>query len=123
VSVAAPFESELREEVWLSLISVLRAYAALALLKDGVHIAVSASDPEEVILRSQRARLAIALQSDGMGRCVIMAGGGVVKESMFEIAEDGTLTRDGIAVELDLAAIEWVEMLVALERKAEGGND
>lgn len=122
MSVATPSESGLREEVWLSLVSVLRSYAALALVKDGIGITVSAAGPCEAILSSERAQFTIALEPDGRGRAVIATENRVTSESSFEIEEDGTLTRDGVTTELDLAAIEWVEMLVALERKAESGK-
>jgi hypothetical protein len=114
---AAP-ETRLREEVWISLVAVLRSYAAV---HPAIEIRVRTIGGLDIaLLETRHADLEVDFRpASGSGMWHLKKSG--VKESgRFEIQADGTLNLDGAPAELDMAAMDLVERLVSYGHGAEG---
>ncbi len=122
-------EIRVRQEIWKSLLSVLRSYTALAQMNDGLKIAIS-SDAEAsldtVLLTGEHAEMVIRFRpEDGSGEWLLRERIGASSnrsaiQSEFAMQMDGMLRMNGALLEPDMAAIELVAKLVAWERSMEG---
>jgi hypothetical protein len=101
---------QVRRHVWESLVSMLRVYAHAASL-NGKEYAVT-SGPEEAWVKHGDCTLHLSFHPDtgeGMWRI-----NHPEREELgeFRIDEDGTLTFPAGPKPLDVAAIDWMELLV-----------
>lgn len=115
--VVAP-GTRLRREIWSSLVTVLRSYTALhaeiairVRTIGGLDIALLESKHAEVELNFR------ATRGSGMWH---LKKSGVKESGSFVIQEDGALNWSGKPMELDMAAMDLVERLIAQEHRAEG---
>ena len=112
--------AEIREELWRSLVSMLRVYASAATLSRG-KCQVTEITPGVVLLQSADAELELRFQSaTGLGSWTIQPEKGLQGNGNFVLSEAGTLQMNSTEKELDQAAIEWVEDLTrrAVQRQA-----
>jgi hypothetical protein len=111
-------ETRIREEIWISLVAVLRSYAAV---HPDIEVKVRTIGGLDIaLLETQHADLEVDFRpARGTGMWHLKKAG--VKESgRFEIQSDGTLNLDGTPTEIDMAAMDLVERLVCYEHGAEG---
>lgn len=107
---AVPFEARVREEVWESLISMLRVYASAASMGRGEFTVSSAADAAWV--RHQGNTLGLTFSAaDGLASWRMTAPGGQERRASFQILPSGALISEGEEKELDQAALEWIEEL------------
>ena len=113
-------ETVLRAEIWVSLVTMLRSYAAV---HPGVGVKVRTMGGLDIaILETEHADLELDFRPGrGIGMWHLKKTG--VKESgNFEVQPDGTLILGGKVTELDMAAMDLMERLVSNEQGAEGGQ-
>ena len=113
-------ETVLRGEIWISLVAMLRSYAAV---HPGVGVKVRTMGGLDIaILETEHADLELDFRP-GRGIGMWHLKKAAVKESgNFEVQQDGTLILGGKPAELDMAAMDLVERLVSYEHGAEGGR-
>jgi hypothetical protein len=98
-----------RQEVWQSLLSMLRVYAYAASLSNG-EMAVTETAPHAASLEHKDHTLVLSFDvRSGKGSCHFP--GSAQAPGDFEILEDGLLRFAGVEKQLDEAAIDWVEQL------------
>jgi hypothetical protein len=102
-----------RWELWESLISMLRVYANAASLTHGEFIVTALSDAAWV--QHNGYFLALRLTAaDGVVSWALKGPGGVHRRRSLELLENGVLVSDREEMELDRAAIDWVEELTRI---------
>ncbi len=98
--------SEVRRQVWESLLTMLKVYAEAASLR-GARYEVK-SGPNGACVEHQGDQLALTFSaSSGSGTWHINGK----ERGSFEIKEDGTLQFPEGPKELDVASIDWIEQL------------
>jgi hypothetical protein len=103
-----------RQEIWQSLLSMLRVYAYAAGLSQG-EITVTEHAPHAALLEHKGRSLVLTLNPlSGKGSCLQPSAQNIpgdIDAGEFEILGDGRLRAAGIERQLDEAAIDWVERL------------
>ena len=99
-----------RQEVWESLVSMLRVYANAASLSRGEFAVTSGAGAAWV--RHKGETLALCFNpADGLASSKMTGAGGRERESSFQILPSGALIFEGEEKELDQAALDWMEEL------------
>ncbi len=99
-----------RQEVWQSLLSMLRVYAYAASMSNG-EMVVTETAPYAASLEHKGHTLVLSFDvRSGKGSC--RPPGPAQVPGDFEILEDGRLRFAGVEKQLDEAAIDWVEQLI-----------
>jgi hypothetical protein len=101
----------LESELWVSFTSLLRSYFAVGSGEvPGASIQVS---EQSVMLVSGQAMLAFECDSQsGAGKWSLQRGEDSVKNGRFTLTADGRIAVDGVTIELDHAAIDFVAELM-----------
>jgi hypothetical protein len=110
-------EPMIETELWVSLQSLLRAYAAAAEAHGGMATKVETA---EGALTLTAGRVALAVECDnstGAGTWTLRRAGVETARGAFRLLESGRLEQDGRETDLDHAAIDWVAELMRTGRE------
>jgi hypothetical protein len=100
---------DVRQQVWESLLSMLRVYAHAAGLNGDTYVVTSGSDAASVEYRG--CVLDISFSADTGAAIWSLTQPARVDQGEFQMDEDGTLIFPDGAKELDTAAIDWIHQL------------
>jgi hypothetical protein len=110
-------EPMIEAELWVSFVSMLRAYAAAAEAHGGT--ATRMESAENAITLSA-GRVALAVECDlgtGVGTRTLRRGATELAQGRFRLLADGRLEHGGQELDLDHAAIGWVAELTRAGRE------
>ena len=116
--MSAVTDPMIEEELWVSFVSMLRAYAAAAEAHGGVPARV---EMVEGALTLVAGRAALRVECDvatGSGTRTLLRNGTTLIQSNFQLLEDGRITQGEKALDLDHAAIEWIAEMARAGKKA-----
>ncbi len=114
----ATAEPMLQAELWVSFVSMLRSYAAVASLHAG-EIGVSL-DGNDVAIVAGDVQLAMQFDAEsGVVRWSQRTAGSEPIAGGFEILPDGVLSINGITRDLDHAAIDFI---ASITERGKGGR-
>jgi hypothetical protein len=119
--VSATLEPMLETELWVSFVSVLRAYAAAASLHSNAAPQIEVT-PDSVALVADASRT--DLRFDPLSRIVQSrtrnVHGDLLAAGEFEILPDGTIGIDGAKLEMDHVAIDLIGSVTAHSGRVKG---
>jgi hypothetical protein len=113
---AAVAEPMIEAELWVSLVSLLRAYAAAAEAHGGMATRVEAAE-NTITLTASRVTLSVECDlRSGVGTRTLRRGAVELARASFRLLADGRLEQGSEELDLDHAAIDWVAELMRAGR-------
>jgi hypothetical protein len=114
---AAVAEPMIEAELWVSLQSLLRAYAAAAQAHGGMAAKVETAEGA-ITLTTNRVALRVECEAaNGAGTWTLQRGGVEAAQGAFRLLENGRLEQGGQEMDLDHAAIDLVAELTRAGRE------
>ncbi|HTV13565.1 MAG TPA: hypothetical protein VME68_02545 [Acidobacteriaceae bacterium] len=115
---AAVAEPMIESELWVSFVSMLRAYAAAAEAHGGVPARVEMAEGALTLVAGRAALRVECNVATGSGTRTLLRNGTTLMQGSFQLLEDGRITQGEKAMDLDHAAIDMVAELTRAGKKA-----